>query len=132
MSELIVVAPLAVMVPRKTKEPLKCIINKNNERNWHYHVINKVKKLYAQAIRSQVEGLKFGRIKVELTYWKPTNRRSDRNNVLMIHDKFAMDALVEFGCIEDDNDEIIESSLMLGGQLDRDNPRVEIKIIELF
>ena len=39
-------------------------------------------------------------------------------------------ALVEHGCIEDDNDNFIKSTYFDGDEIDRKNPRVEVVIIE--
>ena len=93
---------------------------------------NDVKKAYAEAIHSQIEGVKFTPpVRVSLTYWKPTNRRSDRSNVLSIHEKFALDAIVNAGCLPDDSDEYVESTHYYGGELDREHPRVEIVLEEV-
>jgi len=119
------------MLPRKTMPDRKYIINKNNERNWHYIVSNKIKQVYKEALREQLEGLTFTHpIKLKLVYFKASNRRSDRTNVLSQHEKFAADAMVEFGCIPDDNDDVILSSHYSGGTLDRENPRVEIRVVQ--
>jgi len=119
------------MLPRKTMPDRKYIINKNNERNWHFIVSNKIKQVYKDALREQLEGLTFAHpIKLKLVYFKASNRRSDRTNVLSQHEKFAADAMVEFGCIPDDNDDVILSSHYSGGTLDRENPRVEIRVVQ--
>ena len=111
MADVVITCPLSVMLPRKTMPDRKYIINKNNERNWHYIVSNKIKQVYKEALREQLEGLTFTHpIKLKLVYFKASNRRSDRTNVLSQHEKFAADAMVEFGCIPDDNDDIILSS----------------------
>jgi len=131
MADVVITCPLSVMLPRKTMADAKYIINKNNERNWHYIVSNKIKQLYKEALREQLEGLTFTHpIKLKLVYFKASNRRSDRTNVLSQHEKFAADAMVEFGCIPDDNDDVILSSHYSGGTLDRENPRVEIRVVQ--
>ena len=131
MADVVITCPLSVMLPRKTMPDRKYIINKNNERNWHYIVSNKIKQVYKEALREQLEGLTFTYpIKLKLVYFKASNRRSDRTNVLSQHEKFAADAMVEFGCIPDDNDDVILSSHYSGGTLDRENPRVEIRVVQ--
>lgn len=92
---------------------------------------SQVKKAYTEIAIEKLKNLRFDNpITIELTYFKPSSRRSDRANVLCIHDKYFCDALVEAGCIEDDNDEYILSTKFLGGSKDKDNPRVEILITE--
>lgn len=127
-----IVAPLFVTLPRKTMPDKKYILNKNNERNWHHIINNQVKGKYRDALQGQLEGLQVScPFYVKLTYWKPTKRRSDRSNVLCVHEKFALDAMTHFGCIPDDSDDYCDHTEYWGGEVDRENPRVEIEIIEL-
>jgi len=126
-------SPLAVFLPRKTMDDKKMILNLNNYRNWQFIMNNQVKIAYKEAMRSQLDGLVIKpMVSITLTYWKPTKRRSDRSNVLSIHEKFFCDALVEFGCLPDDNDEVIAHTHYFGGELDRANPRVDITVTELW
>ncbi len=123
--------PLSVVIPRKTKKDRKCILNLNNYRNWHYIVSNDIKRRYKEQVEAELHGMRLKTpITLEFTYYKPTARRSDRSNVLSIVEKFFCDALVECGCIPDDCDEYIESCHYYGGSLDRDNPRVDVVILE--
>jgi len=126
-------SPLAVYLPRVTKKDRKMILNKNNERNWHFIVNNQVKVAYKEAMESQLKPARVieTRVFIALTYYKPTKRRSDRSNVLCIHEKFFCDALVEAGWLADDNDDIIIWTTYQGSELDRKNPRVEITVTEL-
>ena len=55
----------------------------------------------------------------------------DRSNVLSIHEKFLCDALTECGCIKDDNDSFLESSHYYTGNIDKENPRVDIDLKEI-
>ena len=127
-----ITAPLFVLLPRKTKPPKKQILNLNNYRNWHYIANNQTKQAFKDALRLQLEGKIFTTpIKIEFAYYKPTNRKSDRSNVLSIVEKFLCDAMVEFGCIPDDSDEYIESCHYYGGSIDKENPRVDIAVIEV-
>ena len=48
--------------------------------------------------------------------------------MLSIHEKFFCDAMTEYGCIADDNDDYIKSTKYLSGGIDKENPRVEIII----
>lgn len=121
--------PLFVTLPRKTMPDRKYIINKNNERNWHFIVSNQIKQKYKENLERQLLYLKFNKkISLIFTYFKASNRSSDRSNVLCIHEKFFCDALTHYGCIPDDNDEFIEETRYRSGGLDRENPRVEVEI----
>ena len=123
--------PLAVYLPRKTMPDKKMIINLNNYRNWSYIVSNQVKKAYCQAVEPLVRGLILEpRLSLVFTYYKGSKRISDRSNVLCVHEKFFLDALVELGCIEDDNDSFIKSTHFDGDKIDIKNPRVEVLIME--
>ncbi|MFZ2978348.1 MAG: hypothetical protein WA057_01605 [Candidatus Magasanikiibacteriota bacterium] len=124
--------PLFVLLPRKTMPARKIIINLNSYRNWHYIVSNLVKEQYTLALKDQLEHLKFnGKISLMFILYKASNRTSDRSNVLSIQEKFFCDALTHYGCIPDDNDEIIYSTSYFSGELDKINPRVEVFIQEI-
>lgn len=123
--------PLFVMIPRKTMPPKKYILNLNYYRNWHSMVSNNIKKAYKELCVDILDGLKFdSRITIDFTLWKATARKTDRANVLSIHEKFFCDALTELGCIPDDNDNFIVSQTYRTGGIDRKNPRVDITITE--
>ena len=49
-------------------------------------------------------------------------------NVVSIASKFFLDAVTEFGCWDDDNDDNVKTEIILPTELDKDNPRVEITI----
>lgn len=115
--------PLAVQIGKK-----KYRINLNNYRNWHYIVSNKIKQEYKRLIAPQLEGLKFDKVELHFTLYKASKRKLDRANVLCISEKFASDALVECGVIEDDNDQFVKSTHYYTGGIDKENPRVILTI----
>lgn len=124
-------SPVLVCLPRKTKEPRKCALNLNNYRNWQPHMSNDIKIQYADVMTDQLRGLRFKTpIELKYTYFKASNRTSDRSNVIAVVDKFFCDALVHHGCIPDDNDNYIRASHAYSGGVDKENPRVEIEILE--
>jgi Holliday junction resolvase RusA-like endonuclease len=124
-------SPLFVTLPRKTKEDRKMILNLNNYRNWHYLVNNKIKEIYTDEMSSQLKDLKLKTpIILKLKLFPASNRVHDRSNVVCIQEKFFCDALVHYGCIEDDNNKYITSTSFHSGEVDKDNPRVEIDIEE--
>ena len=127
--EIVVSMPLYVeMGVKKIK---RFHFNLNQYRNWHYQVNNNLKIKYKEIVYPQIEGQSFEKIKLEFTHYKASKRKVDRSNVLSIHEKFFCDALVESGCLVDDNDDYLESSHYYSGGIDRKNPRVEIRVIEV-
>lgn len=130
MFEKKITLPLTVMLPRKTKADKKAIINLNNYPHWHYITYNQIKKAYKEILEDQLKGLKLkGQVVLFYKLFKGSNRRSDRANVLSVHDKFFCDALTEYECIPDDNDDIIISQHFVQTEVDIKNPRVEVKIV---
>ena len=121
--------PLYVDLPRKTKKDKRVYINMNSYRNLHFLVNNQVKKMYLEAVRSQLEGLTI-QTPVEITYkvYKKTARRLDKMNVVAITSKYLLDAVTELGCWEDDNDDHVKTEIILPTELDRANSRVEVII----
>ena len=120
-----VISPFAVKMGKvKVK---RVPINLNWYRNAHYLVSNKVKKLVAESISDQIEGIEL-ETPVTVTYrvYKPTRRRLDKMNVVAITSKFVLDALSEAGVWEDDNDNFVKTETILPTIHDKDNERVEI------
>jgi len=110
---------------------VKRYINLNQYRNWHYQVSNNIKKAYKELVEPQIDGCSYTKVKLKFTLYPGSRRRIDRSNVLSVHEKFFCDAFVESGCLEDDNDNFLESTHYYSGELDRDNPRVDIEITDL-
>jgi len=122
-------APLRVKV---TKQKW-FVFNLNQYRNAHYHILNKAKILYKEALQSQIEGLpNYGdkQIIVHYMLFTKDKRLCDLDNVLAIHSKFFQDALVECKKISDDTYQNIVGSTFEFGEIDKENPRVEIKLRE--
>lgn len=122
-------SPLDVPVNKSGK---KFILNMNNYRNTHYHVLNKAKKVYKELISQSILGLPlFNKIKLEFTLYPKTKRSTDLDNVCSIHAKFFQDALTELGRIPDDNYNHIVEVTYKFGSVDKENPRVDITITEI-
>ncbi|MFA6897200.1 MAG: hypothetical protein WCQ96_02865 [Patescibacteria group bacterium] len=127
----IFISPLYVDLPRKTKKDKRVMLNLNTYRNLHFIINNQAKVSYKEVMKDQLEGLKLKTpIKLKFTLWRKDKRVGDRANVLSVIEKFFCDALVEYGCLADDNDEFISGQVYETGGIDRDNPHVEIEIIE--
>lgn len=63
---------------------------------------------------------------VRVFFWMPDNRRADLTNKA----ESIMDLLVDNGVIEDDNWKVVKSVCLDCMGVDKNNPRVEIEIIE--
>lgn len=124
------ISPLFVMIPRKTKKDKKVSLNLNVYRNLNYIVNNQAKSMYCEIMADQMKGVRFDIIDIEFVLFKSSKRKIDRANFLSIVEKFFCDALVHQGCIKDDNDDFINSTKYLTGGIDKDNPRVEIYVLD--
>lgn len=122
--------PLEVQVSAKKK----FILNLNNYRNTHFHVLNKSKVVYTEQVKSilaSISTLKYDKIALSYTLYPKDRRRKDVSNICSIVDKYFSDALVEMGVIPDDDYEHVIGVQYLFGSIDKDNPRVEVEIIPI-
>lgn len=129
MEQIKFITPYALVLPRKKGKDKRISINLNTYRNLHFQVNNQCKKMYKELMREQLEGKKID-TPVEITYqvFKPSKRSLDKMNVVSIASKYFLDAVTEYGCWEDDNDDNVKTEIILPTELDRDNPRIEITI----
>ena len=104
----------------------------NNYRNWHYQVSNNLKRKFKLAIQNKLDFKFEGKIIIDYKYYAPDKRKRDLMNVISVIDKFFQDAMVENDCIESDDVSIVieVNSKYMG--IDRENPRLEVKITNLI
>jgi len=121
-------SPLKIMVSKNRG----FILNLNNYRNTHYQTLNNAKIAYKAVMGEQINRLPFLDESIHITYtlYPKTRRRTDIGNVTSVHQKFFEDALVEFGKIKDDDYFHIIGSSQEFGEIDPQNPRVEVLIEE--
>ena len=121
--------PFAVYLPRVKSKDKRIAMNLNTYRNLHFLVYNQAKKVYKDLMKEQLENLEI-ETPVEITYqvFKPSKRSLDKMNVVSIASKFFLDAVTEYGCWDDDNDDNVKTEIILPTELDKENPRVEITI----
>jgi len=81
----------------------------------------------AWAIRANSKVVKEGRVRVNYYVWYPDNRVRDNSNLLKILD----DSVKTSGVIRDDRWQYYPITYVEAKGIDRENPRVEIEIIEL-
>lgn len=127
VTELKVVAPFAVYLPRKTKKDKRVPINLNWYRNAQHFESNAVKIQYLADVEKQLEGVELEvPFKVKYKVYKPTRRRLDKMNVISVTSKFLLDAMSNLGVIPDDNDDFVKDELLLPTEHDKNNGRVEV------
>lgn len=118
-------SPIYVPVSKKKNFAL----NLNAYRNAHYQVLNKAKHVYKDLMTEQIQTLpKFNEVNIEYILYPRTKRDIDVSNVCCIVDKFFSDALVELNHLPDDNYHFLHWIKYSFGEIDKDNPRVEIII----
>lgn len=121
--------PVYIIVPRKTKKDRKYSLNLNQYRNWKFMVSNMLKDTFSEGMRRVLSDVKLkDELYITYKYYKGSNRRSDKNNVISIVDKFFCDSLVKYDIIPDDNDNIIISTHNHQTEIDKLNPRVEARL----
>jgi len=121
-----VILPISIVYgSKKTK---RYYLNLNQYRNWHYQISNKLKILFKEKVRGNLDFSFLDQIEITYDYFAPDKRKRDLMNVVAVVDKFFQDALVENGCIKtDDTDTVIRITSMYKG-IDRENPRIEATI----
>lgn len=108
------------------------ILNLNQYRNTHYRVLNTCKINYKEAMRSQIKTApKFKKVLCVYRVYAGSKRNFDLGNVCSIHEKFFEDAFVELGKLPDDNTDYIPLVIYMGCGIDKENPRVEIEVLDL-
>ena len=121
------ISPLKIL-KNKVKQ---FVLNLNQYRNTHYRVLNTCKINYKLHMKAQIKkAKKYNKAIFVYKVFEGSKRRYDLGNVCSVHQKFFEDAFVEFNKIEDDNSTYIPIVLYLKGNIDRDNPRVEIDVFE--
>lgn len=107
-------------------------LNLNQYRNTHYRLLNTCKINYKEIMKKQINKAKpFNKVLCLYKVYFGSKRCYDVGNVCSIHEKFFEDALVELGKLPDDNTEYIPLVIYLGCGIDKENPRVEIEVMDL-
>lgn len=130
----IISSPLYVAIPRKRGPYKKYPLNLNHYRNAHYRTSNEAKKIYKTLVANQVKKLpEFSTLSYSATVFARDNRLFDVPNIVSIHEKFLMDAIVEFGKLPDDNYKHIPVSpgWCFGG-VEKTRPRVDFFVYGEF
>ena len=106
----------------------KYSMNLNTYRNLDFRVNNLLKVMFKDYMASQLEGVVLETpVKVRIQVYKPTKRILDKGNVYGMSAKYLYDAMTEFGCWEDDNDDFVKSELLMPSIHDKGNGRIEFE-----
>jgi|GEM_PF-2751593 len=84
----------------------KFSLNLNVYRNAHFQVLNKAKIIFKNKLLAEypeIYEIKANQVEIGYYIERCDNRKFDTMNIISIVDKFFLDALVESGCIPDDN-----------------------------
>lgn len=120
----VITSPLYVYVGKK-----KFMLNMNDYRNAHYQVLNKAKVEYKRLLRDEILQLpKMNVININYDVTLGDNRRHDGMNIVSVTSKFFLDALVEYGVLEDDNTKHVIHEEWNSRGVEKNNGKVEIYI----
>lgn len=126
------VLPLYYCKKYKTKKDKNILMGMNWYRNVNHFLSNEVKHFYHDLVGKQVEGLdkieKSFYLNMRIFYKNPS---SDPSNSIAVIEKFALDGLMAHDVIKEDNVSHHLGSSWEVVEQDKENPRVEIEIIEV-
>lgn len=123
-------SPLKIVIGKTKAGKLREFnLNLNTYRNAYFRTLNESKHKYKMFIVDQLQDKpRFEKIAIMYKVFKGDARRYDIGNIISIHQKYFEDAMVECGKLPDDKASNIPMVLYTDGGIDRDNPRVEIKV----
>ena len=128
----IVEMPLFIMTGKRVKK--KNTINLNYYGGWHRNHRAKVKRLYHELAKERLEaaGVPFmNQCSLEFTLYKKNRVQKDKANFLSLQEKFFCDPRTEAGLLVDDTDDQIIELHYHKSVIDKEDPRVVIKITHL-
>lgn len=132
VTDLELIFPLFVTLPRVTVKDKRISLNMNTYRNLDFHTNNNAKKNFKESIREQLENIIIKTpVKISWQIYKPTKRRLDKGNVYSMAAKYLYDAISDYGCWVDDNDDYIKQELIKPTIYDKNNGRIVVKITSL-
>lgn len=124
---------LTMPIYKQKKNGKRLLLGWNQISNLNRYAKNSIKQWYTREVIKRIDGEEKinydGKYSLVLTlYYK--NKRSDRNNVCAVAEKYTLDALQVYGLItEDDVEHSIECHSYVGGR-DKGNPRIEIELFK--
>lgn len=135
IAEVTVTCPLSIDLPRKKGPAKRVHLSQNVIRNAHFQIQNAVKHAIKEIVWRQLsdnfQGIRLNEpVELEVKLFKDKARRADLSNFCSVIDKYATDAIVEYGLLSDDNVKILKKVTYLFGGFD-ENPRAEVTIKEM-
>jgi hypothetical protein len=122
---------MTLRAPFKIKEKF-FTLNLNQYRNENFHLLNKAKVKFKEHMLPQVSKLpKMTQIGLKYIVYPGGRYLFDVSNVCSVVDKFLSDTLVECGVIPDDNWNHLPTISFHFGNIDRENPRIDVVITDL-
>lgn len=119
--------PIRVQLTKKTYFS----INLNSYRNAHYQTLNKAKIIFKEMISPFLGSVPFiNSCKLIYVLFPKSKHLQDVSNICSVADKFFCDAMTELGKWSDDNYTVVKEVTYRFGAVDKDNPRVEVYILE--
>lgn len=111
----------------------KYFLSMNSYNKWHYQTKSKIKKLFTELAVEKLQDIPKSANIIELTYtvYRGDAHSYDLMNVVSVFDKFFEDSLTAAKVISDDNYKVVRKITAIPGGIDRENPRVEIRIREI-
>lgn len=108
-------------------------LNLNSYRNWQFHLSNQLKQVFKTSLKDTLEALPpiTKPVKITYTIFYPTKRKIDIDNIGCVICKFTNDALVHYGILQDDNNEIVPIIKFMYGGIDKENPRCQVELEEV-
>lgn len=125
--------PLVLNLPLRIRNRVKTesyfYLNMNAYRNAPFHELSDMKIKFAEMVQNQIAMCpEFEWVEFKYILFPGTAREMDINNICSIVDKFFCDAFVKAGKLFDDNYKYLRKSSFEFGEIDRNNPRVELHI----
>lgn len=129
---MIITLPLYVDIPRKKGKAKRVYANLNVYRNLHHVINNDTKHLYKELIWAQLQEMHpitplVMPIRVTVTLYAPDKRDRDLGNFCSVAQKYADDAVVEYGVLPDDCVKYVKECVYRWGGVDTNHPRFEIE-----
>lgn len=119
-SQVTIICPLHIDLPRKKGPAKRVHLSQNVIRNAHFQIQNAVKHAIKEIVWRQLsdnfQGIRLNEpVELEIKLFK---------------DKYATDAIVEYGLISDDNVKVLKKVTYLFGGFS-DDPRAEVTMREM-
>jgi len=127
MDSLVLHLPLRIRNRVKTESYF--YINLNTYRNAPFHELSDMKIKFAEMVKDQLVLVpQYEWVTFKYILFPGSAREMDTNNICSIVDKFFCDAFVKARKLPDDNYKYLRATEFAFGEIDRNNPRVELHI----